>query len=102
MGGGDGCVVVVVGGGGDGCVVVVVVGGGDGGDVVVMGGGDGGDVVIVEVVMLFWWIGSEMIQVSGCVCGCGFVVCGGGFVVCGGGDSVGRWSIGIVSYVCFR
>ena len=44
--------------GGDGGVVVVV-GGGDVGDVVVVGGVDGGDVVIMEVVMLFWWIGGE-------------------------------------------
>lgn len=46
--------------------------------------------VIVEVVMLFWWIRGEKIRVSGCVCGCGFVVCGGG-------DAVGRRSIKIVS-----
>jgi len=43
----------------------------------------------------FWWTGGEKKQVSGCVCG-------GGFVVCGGGDAVGRRSIKIVSYGCFR
>jgi len=40
------------------------------------------------VVMLFWWIGGEKKRVLGCGCG--------------GGDTVGRRSIRIVSYGCFR
>lgn len=64
--------------------VVVVVGGGDRADIVVVC--RGGGVEIVELVMLFWWIGGEKKQVWGCV-----VVDPGVWLWICGVDFVGKW-----------